>query len=379
MSDRNTGYQFVSTDTEEVEALLISIYEKITGVSVKPASPEKLFIQFVAAVVIQERGLNNYTGNQNIPSRAEGENLDALAELFYVTQRPAAQAAVCTERFHISEAQTSAVLIPAGTRVTDSSGTLTWETVADAYVEIGTTYADVQIRCQTAGAVGNGYAAGQINTFVDLFDYCDTCENLTASDDGADEATDDEFYELMRASQDAFSTAGAKGGYIYFAKQVSTEIADVVANSPSAGAVDLYVLMNDGTIASTELKNAVLAACNDDAVRPLTDQVSVKDPQTSKYNITFTYYVPKDSALSSAEIQTAVDSAVSEYVSWQCGKLGRDINPSVLIGKLMQTGIKRVDLTSPAFTVLRDGSDDTVPQVAAVGTITATNGGYEDE
>lgn len=55
MSERNTGYQFVSTDTEAVESLLISIYEKITGVSVKPASPEKLFIQFVAAVVIQER------------------------------------------------------------------------------------------------------------------------------------------------------------------------------------------------------------------------------------------------------------------------------------------------------------------------------------
>ena len=173
MSERNTGYQFVSTDTEAVESLLISIYEKITGVSVKPASPEKLFIQFVAAVVIQERGLNNYTGNQNIPSRAEGENLDALAELFYVTQRPAAQAAVCTERFHISEAQTTAILIPAGTRVTDASGTLTWETVADAYVSIGETYADVQIRCQTVGAVGNGYAVGQINTFVDLFDYCE--------------------------------------------------------------------------------------------------------------------------------------------------------------------------------------------------------------
>ena len=37
MSERNTGYQFVSTDTEAVESLLISIYEKITGVSVKPA------------------------------------------------------------------------------------------------------------------------------------------------------------------------------------------------------------------------------------------------------------------------------------------------------------------------------------------------------
>lgn len=379
MSDRNTEYQFVSTDTEEVEALLISIYEKITGVSVKPASPEKLFIQFVAAIVIQERGLNNYTGNQNIPSRAEGENLDALAELFYVTQRPAAQAAVCTERFHISEAQTSAILIPAGTRVTDSSGTLTWETVADAYVEIGATYADVQIRCQTAGAVGNGYAAGQINTFVDLFDYCDSCENTTVSDDGADEATDDEFYELMRASQDAYSCAGSKGGYIYFAKKVSTEIADVVANSPSAGMVDLYVLMDDGSIATTEIKNAVLAACSGETVRAFTDFVSAKDPQTVSYDITFTYYVPKDSSLSSTEIKAAVDKAVADYVAWQYGKLGRDINPSVLIGKLMQTGIKRVDLTSPTFTALRDGSDNTVPQVAAVGTITATNGGYEDE
>ena len=327
MSERNTGYQFVSTDTEAVESLLISIYEKITGVSVKPASPEKLFIQFVAAVVIQERGLNNYTGNQNIPSRAEGENLDALAEL-------------------ISEAQTTAILIPAGTRVTDASGTLTWETVADAYVSIGETYADVQIRCQTVGAIGNGYAVGQINTFVDLFDYCERCENLTASDDGADQATDDEFYELMRASQDAYSCAGAKGGYIYFAKQVSTKIADVVANSPSDGAVDLYVL---------------------------------KDPQKVSYNITFTYYVPKDSSLSSTEIKAAVDKAVAEFVAWQCGKLGRDINPSVLIGKLMQTGIKRVALTSPVFTTLRDGSDDTTPQVASVGTITATNGGYEDE
>lgn len=53
----------------------------------------------------------------------------------------------------------------------------------------------------------------------------------------------------------------------------------MVANSPSDGAVDLYVLMDDGTIATTEIKNAVLAACNDDTVRPLTDKVSVKDPQ----------------------------------------------------------------------------------------------------
>lgn len=379
MSDRNTGYQFVSTDTAEIEALMISTYEKITGLSLKPASPERLFVQFVAAVIVQERVLSNYIGNQNIPSRAEGENLDALAELFYSTQRPAAQAAVCTERFCISEAQTSAVLIPAGTRVTDSGGVLTWKTVSDAYVEIGQTCTDVQIRCLSVGTVGNGYSIGQINTLVDLFDYCESCKNITVSDGGADEASDDAFYELMRTGQDAYSTAGSRGGYIYFAKQVSTEIADVVANSPNPAEVDLYVLMNDGTIASTELKNAVLSACSADMVRPLTDKVSVKDPQTVGYDIQFTYYVPKDSTLNATKIAVAVEKAIAEYTAWQCGKLGRDINPSMLIGKLMQTGIKRVDLVSPVFTILRDGSDNTVPQVAAVGTITATNGGYEDE
>ena len=71
--------------------------------------------------------------------------------------------------------------------------------------------------------------------------------------------------------------------------------------------------------------------------------------------------------------------AVDEFNAWQCAKLGRDINPSRLINLLMQAGIKRVDLKAPAFTVLRDGGDKTVPQTAALGTVTITNGGYEDE
>ena len=376
---RDAQYPFIPTDAGALVSALVSGYERLTGASVQPASPEKLFIKWVADVLLQERALNNYTGNQNIPSRASGENLDALGELFYVTERPAAQPAVCSQRFHISQAQAAAILIPAGTRVTDASGALVWETVEDVYVGIGDTCADVQVRCQTPGVAGNGYAAGQLNTIIDLFDYYDHCENTTASDGGADEASDGEYYELMRASMDAYSTAGPQGGYIYHAKRVSTKIADVAANSPTPGTVDLYVLMDDGTIAQPEIKNAVLAACSADTVRPLTDLVSVKDPETVAYDIAFTYYIPAESPLSPADIEAAVDAAVKQYVAWQCGRLGRDINPSYLIGLLMQTGIKRVDLTAPAFTVLRDGSNQDTPQVAAVGGITATNGGYEDE
>lgn len=457
---RNTEYQFVSTDTEKLEALMISAYEKITKTSVTPASPEKLFIRWVAGIILQERALNNYTGNQNIPSRAEGANLDALGELFYASERPAAQAAVCTMRFSISAAQATAILIPAGTRVTDASSTLFWETTEDVYVPIGDTYVDTSVRCQTAGVSGNGYAEGQINTIVDVYDYYSSCSNLTASDGGADEASDEEYYALLLASMYAYSTAGPTGAYVYHAKAVSTEIADVKAVRPravrseavpvytlsgagyaflggdeldietlsvfphggstaaipgtdytaeyadgllriavdaggalaastqidvnvettGAGRVVIYTLMDDGTVAGDEIKSAVLAACNDSSVRPLSDLVSVADPELVDYNINLTYYVAADSMASAADIRTAVEAAVEKYKAWQCGKLGRDINPSVLIGYLMQvSGVKRVALTSPVYTALHDGSDEYIPQVAGIGTTSIVAGGVEHE
>ena len=46
----------------------------------------------------------------------------------------------------------------------------------------------------------------------------------------------------------------------------------------------------------------------------------------------------------------------------------------------MSTGvIKRVVVTSPSFTHLKDGSDHTAPQLAVAGTTTVTNGGVEDD
>ena len=282
---RNTEHQFIPTDTGQVVALLTALYEEITKTTVQPASPERLFIQYMANIIIQERVLNNYTGNQNIPSRAEGENLDALAELTHIGSRPEAKAATCKVRFSISEAQDTAILIRAGTRVTDAKNTLIWETEDDAYIPIGETSIELIARCQTPGVVGNGYAAGQISTLVDVYDYYSECVSITETDGGSNVPDDDEYYELMRASMDSYSCAGAKGGYIFFAKQVSTEIADVIANSPTPGVVKLYVLMEDGTLATEEVKRAVLAACSADEVRPLTDQVFVEDAEIGRAHV----------------------------------------------------------------------------------------------
>ncbi len=376
---RNTEYEFLNVDTATLEAEMVARYEELCGVTVQPASPERLFIAWVADVVRQVSVLGNYIGNQNIPSRAEGENLDALAELFYLTERPAATAATCTMEFTISEAQNTSILIPAGTRVTDQSVTLYWETVEDAYVAIGETTTTVKASCQTAGVAGNGYAVGQVNTCVDIFDYYASCQNITETDGGSDAATDEEFYELLRASNDAYSTAGSVGAYIYHAKSVSTEIGDVVANSPTPGYVDLYILMEDGAIATEEVKAAVAEACSADEVRPLTDYVSVKDPETVPYNIDLTYYIKRNATTSTADTIAAVEEAVETYQAWQSGALGRDINPSTLYAELMGAGIKRLEVREPAFASLNDGGDGSTPQVAQIGTVTLVNGGYEDE
>ncbi len=460
---RDTEFEIIPTDTAQLVDQMVSTYEELSGETLMPASPESLMIHWVASILHALQVLSNWAANQNIPSRAEGVNLDALAELYYAQERAAAKPAVCTMRFHISAAQLSSVLIPAGTRVTDGAQNLYWETVSDAWVPIGDTSVDAPVRCQTAGTVGNGWVAGSINTIVDVFDYYSGCESVTISGGGADVPTDDEFYALLKASMSAFSTAGPRGAYEYHARSVSAEIADVKAVRPrsnrtiecplytlsgdkyaflggdeivintlkvfphgsttaaspetdytatyvdglltvklttggalenetqldiqaettGAGRVVIYVLMDDGSIAGEEVKSAVLAACSDDSVRPLSDLVTVADPETVGYNIDLTYYIPANATSSAAAIQAAVEAAVEQYIIWQSAKLGRDINPSYLIGLLMQTGIKRVVVRSPAFTPLHDGDhdgdDEYVPQVATVGTTTIVSGGVENE
>lgn len=376
---RNTEYQFVSTDTDTIVSSLVTAYESLTNTVVQPASPERLFLQWVANVIVLERTYNNYTGNQNLPSRAEGENLDLLGELFCAGTRPTAQAAVATVRFTVSEAQPSAILIPAGTRVTDSDNTLYWATVKDVYIAIGDTYVDTQVQCVETGAQGNGYAIGQLNTIVDLYDYYQSVSNITVSDGGSDAADDDEYYALMKASMDGFSCAGSVGGYIYFAQQVSTEIGDVAAISHNPGEVTIYVLMATGAPATSEIKSAVLAACSENEVRPMTDLVSIADPNQVEYDIDITYYISNSANQSASEIEANIIAAVENYVTWQSAKLGRDINPDKLREYLLAAGVKRVELVSPAFTVLSGGDKDTVPQVAVLRNTSIISGGYEDE
>ena len=387
MSRSDEMYQFVDMDSDSIDADVAAIYTAVTG-KAKPTGPDLLFCQILSHLAQYNAANVNYAGNQNLASRASGEDLDALGELYYEQTRPTATYAGVMMQFTISEAQSSAVLIPAGTRVSDADGTIFFATDDDVYVDIGDTTATVHATCMTLGEAGNGYAAGDINVCVDVFPYYDECENTDDSGGGSNTPDDDEYYDLMVQSQDAYSSGGAEGAYIYFAKKASSQIADVVVNSPADGTVKIYCLMEDGTIAGSEVKALVEAQCDSKEHRPMTDKVIVSDADEVTYNVTMTYYLQKGTGASAAALQSAVEQAVAEYVLWQSGKLGRDIVPDELISRVKDAGAKRCVITAPVYTVLRDGvitvntdidQGEDVPQIAKCGTITLTNGGYEDE
>ena len=147
-------------------------------------------------------------------------------------------------------------------------------------------------------------------------------------------------------------------------------------------------VMEDGSPASSEMKAAILAACNDEDIRPLTDQVSCEDVELVTYDINMTYYLSRDSTESAATIQANVEAAVQNFIAWEAATIGRDINPSKLNQLVIEAGAKRTVINSPTFTVLKNGTvddpstaqpEDYVPQMASIGTVTLVNGGYEDE
>lgn len=379
MSDRKyPDIDFVETDTETIESNLIALYEELVRqvpgrerYKVYPASPERLFISWIAAVIVQQRVLINETAKKNVPRYADGEYLDSLAELFKDLERLPASPASAMFRFYISEAQTQSIIIPKGTRIS-FDGAILFATTENLEIKAGSTYGDVEGECTTAGTVGNNLAAGQVKEIVDLYDYYQKAENITATSGGAEEEDDNSYYERMRESMESFSTAGPINGYIYFTKSVSAAVADVAVTSPEACMVDVRVLLQDGQQATEAVLKEIEDALNASDIRPLTDKVTVSVPETVPFDVDVTFYIPQPNAASATIIETAARQAVKDYISWQTSKMGRDINPSYLTAKLMEAGVKRVEVRKPVYTAVNE------IMAAKLNTENVLNGGIEN-
>lgn len=361
---------FVATDKEEVEAYILGEYERITGRSLAKGDPVRLFLLTITAVIILLLNKINATGKQNLLRYASGDNLEHIGALVGV-ERIQATAAVTTMQVTLSAALESAVIVPAGIRFTAGDNVF-FALDAPMIITAGTLSAAGAATCLTTGIIGNDYLPGQIKTLVDPLPYVASVSNISVSEGGAEIQDDDSYRDDIHSAPERFSVAGPDGAYIYHTKRASAQIIDVAVWSPDPGEVEVRPLLTSGELPGKEMLDLVAETLNDKNVRPLTDKVTVLAPEAVNYSISAVYYIDKANEARATAIQSAVQMAVDDYVLWQKSKLGRDINPSELISRIMQAGAKRVVLTSPEFTVL------SVTQVAIADTVNVDLGGIED-
>ncbi len=382
MSDiKYPDIEFVETDTETIISSMIALYEEMQRAAgrdnykVRPGSPERVFISWMAAIIVQQRTLINETAKMNVPryaAKSENEDyLDSLAEIFKDTARLPASPASAIFRFHISEPQQQSTIIPAGTRIS-FDGVIIFATSEVLEIRAGETSGEVEAVCTQPGTVGNGLVAGQVKEVVDLFDHYQKAENITTTSGGAEKEDNASYYERMRDSMESFSTAGPINGYIYWTKTVSSAVLDVAVTSPEACVVDVRVILQDGQEATPAVLKEIEEALNASDIRPLTDIVTVSAPDTVDFSIDVTFYIAQPNRESAAAIEREVRAAVDDFIVWQTSKMGRDINPSYLTKMMMDAGAKRVEVRQPTFQSVED---------IAVGKLqskTVLNGGLED-
>jgi phage-related baseplate assembly protein len=360
------------TDPESVTAGVLAAIESNLGRSLYPGDPLRLFALAFAAEDINIRNMIDAAGRQNLLAYATGDNLDVLGDLVGV-ERLAAKGASATLRFTASAVATQPITIPLGTRVTPGNQVY-FATDYTVVIPVGSQTIDVQATAAVAGDASNDYVIGEINQIVDPIANVPTVSNLTASSGGYDAETDDAYRERIRLGISRFSTAGPRDAYEFWARSASAQISDVYVTSPTPGVVDVYVLLAGGVLPSSGVLELVQSVLSADDVRPLTDNVTAKPPTEAAYTVNITYYIKQDDAARAAEIQANVAAAVTAWITWQRSAIGRDVNTSELIARMVNAGAKRVAITSPAYTVVASTAIATLS-----GTASVTYGGLEDD
>lgn len=347
-------------------------YEELTGTAatLSRADPALLILYACSIQIFQTMLYVDRAGKQDLLKYSYGDYLDNLAALKGIAREPA-KPAVVTMRFALAGIRPSTVAIPQGTRV--SNGELYFET--DEYVEIsaGDTTVDVTATCQTSGVEANGILPGEINILVDPIAYVASVANTETTAGGTDIEGDDSLANRVYIAPSKYSVAGPEEAYRYWISAFNSSISDVYLSSPEAGRVLVEFILEGGELPNEAMIRSLADYLADENIRPLTDEVVVQLPATVSFSVDVEYWINKSDTSKAATIQAAVEQAVTDYITWQHEKIGRDINPSKLISLMEAAGAKRIVVNAPAYTVIPAAS------ISRSSGSTITYGGIEDD
>lgn len=369
---------FIDVNIEKLLNSMVKEYQEAyyaeTGnkIELQDGDKVKIWIYSQALRLYQMYKYMNEMAKQNYLKYACGECLDNFAARYKNMERLQATKAHVKIKFYLSTVLGYDTVIPGGTKVTAGDNVF-FETINTAIIQAGNTDIEVVAECTTSGNVGNNYDIGLINTLVNPIAYINKVENITVSQGGSNVEDDENFRNRLYLAPEGFSTAGSAEAYKFHCLKFSEQISDINVFSENPGEVTIIILLKNGVIPEEVFLNELLNYINDSSIRPLTDKVLVEAPKTINYSINLTYYIKKSDSDREETINQKINEAIDEYIDWQKECIGRDINPSFLIGKMINAGAKRVEIETPIFSIVDDKS------VAVLENKTVQYGGLEND
>lgn len=354
--------KFIDDDPDAVAASLNTFYEGLTGRVLQPAQVERLVNNAIGYRIGLILTAINETANKCFAEFADGQALEKLGQPLGVTRLPAALA-TCVLRFSLVAGH-GFLTIPSGIRVQSTDGQAVFITTETKNVDAGINTVDIKAECTKEGVVGNGYVSGGISVILDPQPYVSSVANLDITANGGNAETDDELRERIFLAPASFSVAGPKGAYKFFAKSAHPNIVDVAVTTGHdtvtpfgiiPGQVDIFPLMNDGSAPDAEIIDAILAICNDEKVRPLTDTVVVKAPVKTDYTISVQLVVLTDAV--QQDVIDKVTANLEAYRDARKNKLGIDVVLTQLIGACQVEGVYKVTIVTPVADIVAGESD----------------------
>ena len=337
---------FIDRNATTITKEWIELYESRTGKTLQDAQIERILIDIGSYRENLIRIKIQAIAKSNLLNYAPLEILKHIGELVGV---PILEAKFSKAKFIfiLEVAQDFDIIIPLGTQIESNDGKYIFETTDDVVIKAHELSVEIDAVCTTAGAATNGYALNSITNLITPLGYVLTVQNITITSGGQDEESADNYRERIRQAPESFSNAGSKGAYEFHTLSADQSIIDVAVISPSAGVVEIYPLVDTGT-PSEDLIAAVQQYLSADKIRPLTDNVIVKKPESVDFSVTtkLTLYSYADLA----SVQTAVNDGLNSYKTALKSKLNKDIVPNQIIAILNAIyGVYNVELTSPTF------------------------------
>lgn len=337
---------FIERDIDKITQEWIEYYEGRTGKTLEPAQVERILIDLgvyrenLLRIEIQRVAL------QNLVNFSSGAVLEALGELVGV-YKLGAEKTPTVIKFTLNEVLNFDLTIPANVQIESKDGNVTYITQKEFIISAGEISGQVDSLANIAGIIANGYLPGEINNLITPLPYVAKAENISTTEGGADEETDEQLRLRIKEAPEQFSNAGSKGAYRFHTMSAHPSIIDVAVVTKQPGVVQVYPLTKEGS-PTNEVITAIKEHLTDEKVRPLTDLVLVSAPQSVDFEIVaeLTLYDYADKA----SIEKLIKEKIKEYRKSLKEKLGKDIVPTQIITLLNSIyGVYKVELTKPFY------------------------------